>query len=70
MWKEAVLDYFRHYTSIYLEGLRKPIKALSWVGASEPRFEPGTSQLQSKSANYSSATFGPSILQEILGTAK
>jgi hypothetical protein len=66
-WKDEVVRsvgglILRYSHGIRLEGLRKTTKNLNQDGRSPgPRFEPGTTQIQSRSVNYSTTTFGLSL---------
>lgn len=45
------MSYLRHYSGIYPEGLRKATKNIR-VSVFRAGFEPGTSRIRSRSANY------------------
>jgi hypothetical protein len=56
--RKRSLPNSRHYTGIHL-GLKKTTKNLNHHSRSPgPRFEPGTSQIRSRSVNHSTTTLG------------
>jgi hypothetical protein len=62
LYKEAGWHNLRYSPGMFLEGMRKTTKNLSQL-VSGPIFEPGTSQIRSRSDKHSSTMFGSLLIK-------